>query len=122
MLTPAAGLEYGRATIALAAALNVRGEFEPSRELFASAATHLAALGASRTAARAWVEFATTLVDRGDLAGAVSAFMQGAASLNLVDPRRRPAAVPPAEPAAVQPAEPAAVQLAGPSRPVVEAG
>lgn len=92
MLSPSARLEYARATVALAAATNARGDIELSKELFAEAATTLAALGAGRAAARAWVELATTLADRGDLPGAVSAFTEGARSLNLVDGRRGSAA------------------------------
>jgi tetratricopeptide (TPR) repeat protein len=92
LLPPTARLDYARATVALAAATNSRGDLEPAKQLFTEAATTLAALGASRTAARAWVELATELVDRGDLAGAVSAFTEGARSLNLLDGRRGPAA------------------------------
>ncbi len=92
LLTSTARLEYARATVALAAATNARGEFEPAKQLFAEAATTLAAMGAGRAAARAWVELATTLADRGDLAGAVSAFTESARALSLLDGPRRPAA------------------------------
>ena len=85
LLGPSARLEYGRATVALASAVNAQGDLEHARQLFTEAATILGALGASRSAARAWVELATTLSDRGDLPGAVAAFLQAAVSLNLVD-------------------------------------
>lgn len=85
LLGPLARLEYGRATVALAAAVSAQGDTERALHHFTEAATTLSALGASRTAARAWVELATTLADRGDLAGAVSAFLQAATALNLVD-------------------------------------
>ncbi|HTZ43654.1 MAG TPA: tetratricopeptide repeat protein [Jatrophihabitans sp.] len=91
-LLPTARLEYARATVALAAATNARGDHERSRKLFTEAATILAGLGASRSAARVWVELATTLANRGDLAGAVSAFTQSARALNLLDVQREPAA------------------------------
>ena len=92
LLGPLARLEYGRATVALAAALNARGDTEHARRLFTEAATTLGELGASRTAARAWVELATILADGGDLAGAVAAFLQAATALNLVDGQRRSSA------------------------------
>ena len=92
LLGPSAHLECGRATVALAAAVNAQGDPDRAKQLFTEAATILGTLGASRSAARAWVELATTLADRGDLAGAVSAFRQAATALNLVDgPRRSPA-------------------------------
>ena len=87
LLSPAARLEYSKATIALAAALNVQGHTERSQRLFAEAATALSAMGASRTTTRAWVELATTLADRGDLTGSVSAFTHAAEVLHLI---RRP--------------------------------
>lgn len=90
LLGPRAQLEYGRATVALASAVNALGDIELAKHYYTEAATTLSLLGASRNAARAWVELATTLADRGDLAGAVSAFMQAATALNLVDGPRRP--------------------------------
>ena len=89
LLGPAAHLESGRATVALASAVNAQGDPDRAKQLFTEAASILATLGATRAAARAWVELATTLADRGDLAGAVSAFRQGAIALNLVDNPRR---------------------------------
>jgi len=92
LLGPSAHLECGRATVALAAAVNAGGDPDRARQLFTEAATILGTLGATRSAARAWVELGTTLADRGDLAGAVSAFLQSAQAMNLVDgPRRSPA-------------------------------
>jgi len=91
LLGPSAHLECGRATVALAAAVNAQGDPDRARQLFTEAATILGTLGATRSAARAWVELATTLADRGDLAGAVSAFLQGAKAMNLVDGPRRAA-------------------------------
>ena len=89
LLGPSAHLESGRATVALASAVNAQGDVDRAKQLFTEAATILGTLGASRSAARAWVELATTLVDRGDLGGAVAAFRQGAMALNLVDGPRR---------------------------------
>lgn len=91
LLGPSAHLECGRATVALASAVNAQGDADRARQLFTEAATILGALGATRSAARAWVELATTLADRGDLAGSVAAFRQGAAALNLLDGSRRSA-------------------------------
>lgn len=84
LLTPAVRLEYGKATIALAAAISRTENPARARQLFIEAATSLAALGASRTAAKAWVELATTLVEQGELAQAVSAFTEAAALLHLL--------------------------------------
>jgi len=106
LLTPAARLEYARATVAFAAAINARGDIELSKELFAEAALTLAALGASRAAARAWAELATTLAGRGDLAGAVAAFTQGARSLNLLDGRAEQQPKAPPLSSANQPGDP----------------
>ena len=92
LLGPSAHLECGRATVALAAAVNAQGDPGRAEQLFTQAATILGTLGATRSAARAWVELGTTLADRGDLAGAVSAFLQGATAMNLVDGARRPSA------------------------------
>lgn len=92
LLGPLARLEYGRATVALAAAVNAQGDVERAKHHFTEAAATLSALGASRTAARAWVELATTLADRGDLTAAVSAFLEAATAMNLVDGPRRSSA------------------------------
>ena len=90
-----AQLEHARATMALAIAVNASGEWARAAELFTEAASVLANIGASRHAARAWVELAHVLADAGDLTGALAAHDRAARALNLDDPRWRRRPLPP---------------------------
>jgi hypothetical protein len=94
-----AQLEHGRATMALAIAVNAGGDQARAAELFTEAASVLGSIGASRHAARAWIELAHALVDSGDPTGALAAHDRAARALNLDDPRwrRRTAPALPAE-------------------------
>lgn len=83
-LGPEAALERARADTVLAAALAAQGAPERAAEVFDRAASTLAELRASRHAARAWVELGNVLDQAGDQAGAVRAFRQAAASVNLL--------------------------------------
>ena len=85
--------------MALAIAVNAGGEQARAAELFTEAASVLGSIGASRHAARAWVELAHALADSGDLTGALAAHERAARALNLDDPRwrRRTAPALPAE-------------------------
>lgn len=94
MLGAFARLEHARATIALAAALSAQGASERSRAMFREAATALETIGASRTAARGWVELALILADAGELTASIDAFVHGAAAVNLVEAHLRPAGGP----------------------------
>jgi tetratricopeptide (TPR) repeat protein len=88
-LGPEAALERARADTVLAAALAAQGAPERAAGVFDRAASTLGELRASRHAARAWVELGNVLDQAGDQAGAVRAFRQAAASVNLlatVDP------------------------------------
>lgn len=82
-LGPEAALERARAQTALAAAFAALGEKDQAAEIFDQAAQTLSNLRASRQAARAWVELGNTLDEAGDSAGAVRAFRQATASVNL---------------------------------------
>ncbi len=82
-LGPQAVLERARAQTALAAALAALGERQEAAEIFDRAAQTLSQLRASRQAARAWVELGNMLDEAGDPAGAVRAFRQATASVNL---------------------------------------
>jgi tetratricopeptide (TPR) repeat protein len=84
-----AQLEHARATMALAVALQERGELGRARELYAEAASVLEDIGATRHAARAWVELAHALADSGDVQGALAAHDRAARAMNLDDPRWR---------------------------------
>jgi tetratricopeptide (TPR) repeat protein len=84
-------LEAARATTALAVALTADGQHDTARTLFTEAATVLDHLGATRHAARSWVELAQALTDTGHLHEAVSAYENAARAVNIDDPRwRRP--------------------------------
>ncbi|QSB13186.1 helix-turn-helix transcriptional regulator [Natronosporangium hydrolyticum] len=83
-LGPEAALERARADTVLAAALAAAGEWERAVTGFDRAAGALRQLGASRQAARAWVELGNLLDQAGDSARAVRAFREAAAAVNLV--------------------------------------
>jgi tetratricopeptide (TPR) repeat protein/DNA-binding XRE family transcriptional regulator len=89
LLGPTAILEAARATTALAVALTGDGQHERAKDLFTEAATVLDRLGATRHAARAWVELAHALVRTGRLEEAVTAFDNAARAVNIDDPRWR---------------------------------
>ena len=89
LLGPTAMLEAARATTALAVALSADGQDVRAQELFTEAATVLDRLGATRHAARAWVELAHALVKAGQLEGAVTAYDNAARAVNIDDPRWR---------------------------------
>ena len=82
-------LEYARATTALAVALTAAGEHDRARPLFAEAATILDRLGATRDAARTWIELAHALTDSGRPDEAIAAYENAARALNIDDPRWR---------------------------------
>ena len=84
-----AQLEHARATVALAIAVNASGDLARATELFTEAASVLGDIGASRHAARAWVELAHAMTDAGNLTGALDAHNRAARALNLDDPRWR---------------------------------
>ncbi len=89
LLGSTAQLERARATTALAVALHASGESAQACALFTEAATVLDHLGATRHAARAWVELAHALTDTGQLPEALSAYGNAARALNIDDPRWR---------------------------------
>jgi tetratricopeptide (TPR) repeat protein len=82
-------LEYARASTALAVALTADGQPERARTLFAEAATVLDRLGATRHAARTWIELAHALTDGGQLVDALAAYDNAARAMNIDDPRWR---------------------------------
>jgi hypothetical protein len=82
-------LEAARATTALAVALTADGQAERAEELFTESATVLDRIGATRHAARAWVELAHALVRSGRLEDAVTAYDNAARAVNIDDPRWR---------------------------------
>lgn len=90
-LGPEALLERARAEAMLAAALAECGERDRAAETFDRAANTLRRLKASRQAARAWVELGNLLDQAGDQAGAVRAYRESAAAMNLTEPIRRSA-------------------------------
>jgi tetratricopeptide (TPR) repeat protein len=86
-----AQLESARAATALAIALSADGQHETARALFTEAATVLDRLGATRHAARSWVELAHALTDTGHAEEAITAYENAARAMNIDDPRwRRP--------------------------------
>lgn len=87
LLGPEARLEFARATTALAVALTASGERGKVRALFTEAATILDGLGASRHAARTWIELAHVLADSGHHQDAITAYENAAHALNINDPR-----------------------------------
>lgn len=89
LLGSTAQLELARATTALAVALTASGEQERARALFTEAATVLGRLGATRHAARSWVELAHALGDSGNLRGAIDAYANATKAMNIDDPRWR---------------------------------
>jgi len=88
-----AQLEHARATVALAVAVKAGGDHDRAVEMFTEAGSVLGGIGASRHAARAWIELAHALTDAGDLIGALEAHDRAARALNLDDPRWRRVAV-----------------------------
>jgi len=89
LLGSTAQLERARATTALAIALEAGGEPGQARMLFTEAATILDRLGASRHAARSWIELAHALTDAGQLKEATDAYENAARAMNIDDPRWR---------------------------------
>jgi tetratricopeptide (TPR) repeat protein len=87
LLGPDARLEYARATTALAVALTADGEHDNVRALLTEAATILDSLGASRHAARSWIELAHVQADSGHHQDALTAYENAARALNIDDPR-----------------------------------
>jgi tetratricopeptide (TPR) repeat protein len=88
-----AQLESARAATALAVALTADGQHDTARAMFTEAATVLDHLGATRQAARSWIELAHALTDTGHLSEAVAAYENAARAMNIDDPRwRRPRA------------------------------
>jgi tetratricopeptide (TPR) repeat protein len=86
-----AQLESARAATALAVALTADGQHDTARALFTEAASVLDHLGATRQAARSWIELAHALTDTGHLSEAVTAYENAARAVNIDDPRwRRP--------------------------------
>lgn len=89
LLGSTAMLETARASTALAAALTAKGEHERARAVFTEAATVLDRLGATRHAARAWIELAHAQVKTGRFKEAVVAYDRAASAVNIDDPRWR---------------------------------
>jgi lipopolysaccharide biosynthesis regulator YciM len=89
LLGSTAQLERARATTALAVALTARGESGQARTLFTEAATVLGHLGATRHAARSWIELAHVLTDAGHFTDAIGAYENAARAMNIDDPRWR---------------------------------
>jgi tetratricopeptide (TPR) repeat protein len=89
LLGPVTALEYARATTALAVALTAAGQQERASALFTEAATVLDRLGATRHAARTWIELAHALADAGRLREAITAYDSAARAVNISDPRWR---------------------------------
>lgn len=85
LLGSTAQLELARATTALAVALVASGEQARARALFTEAATVLDRLGATRHAARTWVELAHALTDSGHLTEALAAYDNAARAMNIDD-------------------------------------
>jgi tetratricopeptide (TPR) repeat protein len=84
-----AQLYTANATTALAIALTADGQHDTARALFTEAATVLDHLGATRQAARSWIELAHALTDTGDLHEAITAYEHAARAMNIDDPRWR---------------------------------
>lgn len=89
LLGSTAQLEFARASTALAVALTASGEHHRARELFTEAATVLERLGATRHAARSWIELAHALTDTGRHADATTAYDHAARAMNIDPPRWR---------------------------------
>lgn len=89
LLGPTAQMEFARAGTALAVARTAAGDHETARKLFTEAATVLGRLGASRHAARTWVELARALTDAGMLSDAVTAYERAARAMNISGPRQQ---------------------------------
>ncbi len=87
LLGPTAQMEFARAGTALAVARTAAGDQETARALFTEAATVLGRLGASRHAARTWVELARALTDAGELGEAIAAYDSAARAMNISEPR-----------------------------------
>jgi tetratricopeptide (TPR) repeat protein len=87
LLGPDARLEFARATTALAVALAASGDRGRVRPLLTEAASILDGLGASRHAARSWIELAHVLADSGQVRDALAAHENAARALNIDDPR-----------------------------------
>jgi transcriptional regulator with XRE-family HTH domain len=78
-----ATLERVRAEAVLAAALATSGSQSRAAELFEAAAGTLQGMGASRQAARAWVDLGNLLDLAGDPHGAVKAFRRATAAVHI---------------------------------------
>jgi tetratricopeptide (TPR) repeat protein len=91
-LGPEAALERARAESVLASAIAADGDHARAVDLFDRAANTLRELKASRQAARAWVELGNLLDQAGESAGAVQAFREAAAAVNLGSPASQPTA------------------------------
>ncbi len=89
LLGSTAQLELARATTALAVARHAAGDARQARTLFVEAATVLDHLGATRHAARSWVELAHALTDAGQLNDAIDAYENAARAVNINDSRWR---------------------------------
>jgi tetratricopeptide (TPR) repeat protein len=90
LLGPTTRLEYARATTALAVALSTTsGERDKALAMFTEAAAILDGLGATRHAARSWIELAHALTDSGRSQDALAAYENAARALNIDDPRWR---------------------------------
>ena len=89
LLGPTARLEFAGATTALAVALAASGEHDKVRALLTEAATILEGVGATRHAARSWIELAHALADSGHPQDALTAYENAARTLNIDDPRWR---------------------------------
>lgn len=87
LLGPIARLEFARATTALAVALSADGAREEVRVLLTEAATILEGVGATRHAARSWIELAHVLSDSGNQQEAMTAYESAARAMNIDDPR-----------------------------------
>jgi tetratricopeptide (TPR) repeat protein/DNA-binding XRE family transcriptional regulator len=89
LLGSTAQLERARATTALAVALTAQDEPIRAHALFAEAATVLDHLGATRHAARSWIELAHALADAGHFTDAIAAYENAARAMNIDGPRWR---------------------------------
>lgn len=81
-----AALERSRARMALSAVLRASGSDDRAQALAAQAAAELEGLGATRHAARAWIELAEQYAATGDLPAALGAYRRCAASVHLTVP------------------------------------
>lgn len=89
LLGPTTQLEYARAVTALAVARTAAGHDDKARALFTEAASILESVGATRQAARTWVELAHALTDGGHVQEALTAYDKAVRAVNLAEPRWR---------------------------------